>query len=275
MAESELKKKRLEHSLSLGTQGRLFRVVDSHASAVWSRAIQAVSGSEMKFALNAANDTLPHNANLARWRGLSDVCKLCGGKQTLNHILNHCKKALELCRFNTRHDHVLKVISDFVKEQVTDDMEVVTDLGDQYLFPTCLAYTDLRPDLVIHSVLTKTAVLVELTVCSEDNFDDAKARKEAKYADLVDEIEENGFTVDLITVEVGSRGFVKFESFCRLNELLGATQKELSNFLVDVAKATIINSFHIWTLRNCWSDPNETQVLSDSPHLYMLYLKVV
>jgi hypothetical protein len=50
---------------------------------------------------------------------------------------------------------------------------------------------------------------------------------------LVNEIEENGFTVDLITVEVGSRGFVKYESFCHLNELLGATQKELSNFLVE------------------------------------------
>jgi hypothetical protein len=74
----------------------------------------------------------------------------------------------------------LKVISDFVKEQVTDDMEVVTDLGDQYLFPTCLAYTDLRPDLVIHSELTKTAVLVELsmTLCFKDNFADAKARRQ-------------------------------------------------------------------------------------------------
>jgi hypothetical protein len=51
---------------------------------------------------------------------------------------------------------------------------------------------------------------VELTVCFEDNFADAKARKEAKYADLVDEIEGNGFIVDLITVEVGSRGFVKY-----------------------------------------------------------------
>ena len=88
---------------------------------VWSRAIQMLAGSEMKFALNAANDTLPHNANLSRWRGLSADCKLCGGKQTLNHILNHCKKALELHRFNTRHDAVLEVIADFVSKQVSGD----------------------------------------------------------------------------------------------------------------------------------------------------------
>ena len=62
-------------------------------------------------------------------------------------------------------------------------------------------------------------------------------------------------------MEVGARGFVQYESFHRLNELLGATQKELSNLLVDVAKVTIKNSFHIWTLRNGWSDPNENTAL--------------
>ena len=115
MVESEVKKKRLEHSMSLGTQGRLFHVIDTHAFAVWLRAIQALTGLEMKFVLNTANDTLPHNANLSRWRSLSDAYKLCSGRQTLNHILNHCK-ALELCRFNTRHDQVLKVITDFVRK---------------------------------------------------------------------------------------------------------------------------------------------------------------
>ena len=63
----------------------------------------------------------------------------------------------------------------------------------------------------------KTAILVELTVCYEYNFEEAKSRKETKYADLVDEIQENGFTVDLITVKVGARGFVRYESFCRLS----------------------------------------------------------
>ena len=134
MVESEVKKKRLEHSMSLGTQGRLFQVVDTHASAVWSRVIQALTGPEMKFVLNTANDTLPHNANLSRWRSPSDACKFCSGKQTLNHILNHCKKALELRRFNTRHDQVLKVITDFVRKQVPDDMQVIADLEDQYHF---------------------------------------------------------------------------------------------------------------------------------------------
>ena len=41
MVEKELKEKRLEHSMSLETQSRLFRTVDTHASTIWSRAIQA------------------------------------------------------------------------------------------------------------------------------------------------------------------------------------------------------------------------------------------
>ena len=48
-----------------------------------------------------------------------------------------------------------------------------------------------------------SATLVELTVCFETNFEKAKSRKEVKYADLVvqDDIEENSFIVDLVTVE--------------------------------------------------------------------------
>ena len=79
-----------------------------------------------------------------------------------------------------------------------------------------------------------------------------------KYADLVDEIEENGFTVDLVTIEVGARGFLKYESFRRLNEVLGADRKEFFTLLLDVAKVTIKNSFRIWTQRNSLSEPDET-----------------
>ena len=45
--------------------------------------------------------------------------------------------------------------------------------------------------------------------------------------------------VDLVTVEVGACGFVQYDSFSsfhHLNNLLGASQKELLSFLVDVAK---------------------------------------
>ena len=129
---------------------------------------------------------------------------------------------------------------------------------------------------------------MELTVCFEDNFDHARACKEAKYADLVDEIKENSFMKThkvylllsipnlrgnyptacsgkpkpskrqshLVTVEVGARGFVWYI----VNNLLGASKKDLLNFLVEVTKVSIKISFHLWTLRNCWSDHSEAIV---------------
>ena len=120
--------------------------------------------------------------------------------------MNNCKVALNLCRYN-RHE-ILWTISSFVQKQVPDDVTVLTELpnGDQYQFPSSLALTDLRPDLVAYSYLTKSVTMVELTVCYETNFKDAQSRKE-KYMELVEEIEQKGFVVDLITMEVGSRGF--------------------------------------------------------------------
>ena len=41
-------------------------------------------------------------------------------------------------------------------------------------------------------------------------------RKEAKFTELVEEVEINDFVVDLITLEVGLRGFVSFDGFHRL-----------------------------------------------------------
>ena len=250
---NHLSNKRLEHSLSLDTQGKLFHLVDATASAMWSKAIQLLPSAQMKFALNSATDTLPHNANLALWRKshhLSATCKLCGEHQTLCHILNNCRTALELRRYNARHDTVLQAITKFMQQQVSEDVVIVADLDQQYLFPTSLAFTDLRPDLVAYSCLAKTAIILELTICFETNFQDAKQRKVAKYSELVEEIEDRDFVVDLITLEVGSRGFVGYDGFCQLRDSVGASQKELNDLLLAVSLAAIKGSFQIWTCRN-------------------------
>ena len=143
---SNVNSKRLEHSLSLPTQGKLFKLVDTTAATIWAKACQSLPSAQMKFALNASSDTLPHNANLAIWRKnehLSAACKLCGERQTLCHILNNCKVALELRRYNTRHDQILQIIEEFMKQQVSEDVVVVADLAEQYQFPTSLAFTAL------------------------------------------------------------------------------------------------------------------------------------
>ena len=56
--------------------------------------------------------------------------------------------------------------------------------------------------------------------------------------------------VDLITLEVGSRGFVGYDGFCQLRDSVGASQKELNDLLLAVSLAAIKGSFQIWTCRN-------------------------
>ena len=72
--------------------------------------MQSSSSAHLRFAVNAAQDTLPHNANLALWRKnseVSDKCKLCEERQTLAHVLNCCQVALKNCHYNECHDEVL------------------------------------------------------------------------------------------------------------------------------------------------------------------------
>ena len=101
-----------------------------------------------------------------------------------------------------------------------------------------------------YSCLAKTAIIVELTVCFETNLQDAKQRKVAKYSELAEEIEERDFVVDLITLEVGSRGFVSYDGFCQLRDSVGASQRELNELLHSISLVTIKGSFQIWTCRN-------------------------
>ena len=127
--------------------------MDGIAPTIWSKAVQSLPSGLMKFALNAAQDTLPHNVNLAYWCSLSDTCKLCRGRQTFLHLLNNCLVALQCRRCNQRHDLVLAAISAFLTEVLDGDYTIVSNLAgaDTYTLPPTLTPTDLRPDIVILS----------------------------------------------------------------------------------------------------------------------------
>ena len=87
-----------------------FQVLREHSCRHLVISGQRLPSELLKFSINAVQDTLPHNVNLARWRKnecLSPFCKLCGEKQTLIHVLNSCPKALSLCCYNEGHDAVL------------------------------------------------------------------------------------------------------------------------------------------------------------------------
>ena len=64
------------------------------------------------------------------------------------------------------------------------DWHVATDLKYNFIFPTEIALTTKRLDIVIWSVKAKKVFVIELTVPYEENFDWAHQRKLEKYEDL-------------------------------------------------------------------------------------------
>ena len=107
--------------------------------------------------------------------------------------------ALELRRYNQRHDNVLRVIVDGL---CPPQYQIMADLLEStYDFPSTAASTDLRPDLAVWSDTQEVMVLAELAVCFETNFVDASQRKTNKYQDLLETCMANGYTTSLVTLD--------------------------------------------------------------------------
>ena len=163
---------------------------------------------ERKFAINAAVDVLPHNANLYLWRKRKDPSfPLCHENQSLLHVLNNCRAARDYRRYNIRHDSILSAITETVSRNIPQTTSMTADISDTYEFPHHIIPTDLRPDLVWDDT-HKSITLVELTVCFETNFEQAAQRKKAKYLHLVEQANARGYRSELITSLVGSSTFL-------------------------------------------------------------------
>ena len=197
-----------EHSKNLQVQGQMLRQFEDNSAATWINAISQLPGHIFKFAENAVKDTLPHNTNLHLWGKLeSRECTLCGKEQTLQHVLSTCTYALNMSRYNHRHDAVLKTIYNFLINHLPLQFQSTADLPDQiYSFPIDITPTECRPDIVVLD--NKEAMfLIELTVPFETNLEGARERKQAKYADLLKECRQKSYA-SLITVQVGARGYI-------------------------------------------------------------------
>lgn len=68
----------------------------------------------ISFLLRSVNDTLPTPTMRE-----DPLCRLCGGRGTLAHILVRCKTALSQGRYRWCHDKVFRVLADIL-EQVTE-----------------------------------------------------------------------------------------------------------------------------------------------------------
>ena len=115
--------------------------------------------------------------------------------------------------------------------------------------------SQLRPDLIITNEERRIIKLIELTVCWEDNIDNAHERKMKRYDDLVDQYLEEGIDAECITIEIGARGFIGH----RLRKLLKRVRmnaKDTRTLNDKIQKKSEECSFWIWLKRNdkTWLD---------------------
>ena len=244
----------LHHSLcQLPAQGEMARAWEESSPDLWVRAVQQLPPEPLKFVLNASLNTLPTNSNLHMWgKKASHICPLCRvSKQTLSHVLNNCPMAMELRRYSRRHDAVLQVIGDFIKTHLPPQFSISIDSPSEvYNFPQHITPTNLRPDIVWWSDQRRELWLLELTVSYESGVADARARKAAKYHDLVEAGRAAGYGVKLLNLVVGSRGMLGDADFNLLREATDAPRKECTSVCLHITRAAILGSFSIWGSRN-------------------------
>ena len=207
------------------------------------KALQSMGDEHIKFALNSAVDTLPHNTNLTLWgKRESDACPLCGERQTLIHTFNTCRVARDDRCFNTRHDAILREIATIITLYLPPTTSATSDLGS-YNSPSILLSLTYAPTLYGGMKEHGKLVLVELTIPFETSFEGARERKMIKYEGILQRARDGGYRASLITLEVGSRGVINLSGFHQLKKELRVSSRDFSQFSCSCNKHS-----HQWVL---------------------------
>ena len=225
--------------------------------------------------------------------GTSNRCEECGKTGTLKHILTGCECALrkytwrhnevlkifvKATKIRCETANKATVISNntkinFVKENNStssrkesrkdervfsildngSDWRVESDIQSKLVFPTDIALTAQRPDLIIWSVTQRKIYIIELTVPFEENFDWAHQRKLEKYEDLREICTRNGWTTTIFPVEVGCRGFIANSTSAFISNL-GFSPSDRRKYIDQIQDKALSASAWIWQTRTAKSN---------------------
>ena len=248
-----------DHIKSLTVQGNtLALAVAEQCDLSWKSFMFDLKHGTMKFLLNASIDTLPTQANLKRWKKSgSDMCPLCKGRQTTNHVLNICNVGKETGRWTWRHNCIVSYVVNSIdteKYTVFSDIPGHTAAGGGSVPPE-ICITAQKPDIVIIEKSNKSIHLFELTCPLEQNIQKDHDIKLNKYAHFVTDLSSESMKCNLTCFEVSSRGLITPENHDNLHKLHKYARKglKLSTFKKNISALSILSSFHIWL---CRSDPS-------------------
>ena len=175
-------------------------------------------------------------------------------------MLNACPYALIRRRYEDCHNAILRCIHDFLADQLSSSQSITADLPNQpYSFPQQVACTDSWPDIVVwdRSAIT----IIELTVPFELSLDSTVARKTEHYSELLGACRDASYKANLLTLEIGSRGFIHTASFDALYQSFPATkgkQTALEREVVHVPATVLLG-----LVQGNWKEPATSHVAAD------------
>ena len=265
--EHEMNETWKNHLKSLVVQGKFLDIAnDLNSDFNYKSLLFEMPRNVLKFLTNAAIDTLPTNSNLTRWnKRNSPKCELCPNKQTLLHVLNNCPIMLDQGRYTWRHNSVLNTIVNRLRNSYEEpDFKIYADLPGLYhgisTVPTNVAVTNLKPDICIVSESSKEFTIIELTIPFETNIQSARERKSKRYATLKEDIENKGYTVSVLPIEIGSRGFISQQNVTDLLSIFkekSRNSRKFKELLKTLSKIAITASYCVFysKFENLWINP--------------------
>ena len=139
------------------------------------------------------------------------------------------------------------------------DWKLQVDLGRRVKIPEYIMSTQLKPDLILTSDLTKQMVVMELTVPLEDRIEISAELKKSKYEQLITESAKSKWKTIIYTVEVGCRGFAASSLSYFLKDL-GYVGKEKTKIIkkVEYEAERASNNIWNWSHMKTWGteEPN-------------------
>ena len=259
----------LNHVKTLVKQGHFLELTKIEMmDATWQSYIYNLPKGTMKWLLNSSINTLPCKSNLRQWGKVTNDKCWCTRKQTLNHILNGCRKALDQGRYTWRHDGILNYIANCLDKK---NFECYLDIdGHQHsggTLPPEIVVSTLKPDIVIVDKKNKDIHIFELTVPGESRIHEAHRIKTEKYQHFQSDIRSHRITILLF--EIGSHtGFISRENVNRLNILHKFCTKgiKFKQFTKNISSITVISSYFIFNCRNETEWGKSNFVLSPFPN---------
>ena len=166
-------------------------------------------------------------------------------------------------RYTWRNNNVLQVLYSNIVEATQKWHEYKTliyaDLNENHstaTIPPHILITNKRPDQTIINESERTIQLLELTICWDQSHQAAQNRKFERYQELTAELAEANWKLNLLPIQIGSRGFSANETANNLKSIF-TKRKQRSSVLTNLIVTSLSSSHVIFQRKSTttWTAP--------------------